>query len=652
MGRAHRVALLAAFALLVAVLTITPISNNDIWLHLRTGNLILERGAVPRVEEYTFTRAGEPIVDHEWLAQVLFTAAHRLVGLAGLSEAKLALAVGTVFLVFLRCRRSIDGAAHGTPAGVGNDPHPATLHLAAAAWATLGAVLLIATHLFIRPHLFTFLLAAAFSMILPSTDSPDRRVQARAVAALLGLQILWVNLHGGFVVGILIASIHAVGEVLERPRRALSSIAIPVSLAAASLVNPYGYRIYRLVGEFTEPAFREHIVEWRSPFVHPFVTTPLFWVYILWLVAAGTAATWALRRGEIADPIGAAIFMGLSAFSRRHASLMGIITAPLVARALAAGAMRWREVRARAAGEGGRRESAGAVPVWTAVATTLALGALVGTVGLPWEKRVFRRPGFGMGENIPAEALHVIHTEGLSGRVFDTLAFGAFVTWSGWPKLETFIDSRLEVFGGPFLEDYERSIRTPEGFSEAERRYPFDLALLAWQFEPVAGAATALANDQTWALIYFDDLSMLWVKPSAARTALIERRAFRILHPLAFTTRGLPEGADPVLAEREARRAIEEVPILPGRPQVNGVAHSMLGAALHRLGRPREAAAEFRTAIDIHPDADAVYGMLGLALLESGDSEGAREAFAELKRRVPASSFADQMLREIESRKR
>src|SRR5262245_31201008 len=217
MGRAHRAALVVAFALLAGVLSLTPISNNDIWLHLRTGNLILDRGAVPRVEEYTFTRAGEPVVDHEWLAQVLFAAAHRLAGLAALSIVKLALMGGTLVLVFLRCRRALDRTAPGSPAGDHADARRATLHIAAAAWATLGAALLIATHLFIRPHTFTFLLLAAFTVILPSVDSPDRRSKARTVAALLGLQILWVNLHGGFVLGILIAGIYAAGKLFATP---------------------------------------------------------------------------------------------------------------------------------------------------------------------------------------------------------------------------------------------------------------------------------------------------------------------------------------------------------------------------------------------------------------------------------------------------
>jgi hypothetical protein len=353
---------------------------------------------------------------------------------------------------------------------------------------------------------------------------------------------------------------------------------------------------------------------------------------------------------------------------------MGVITAPAVARLLAAGAVRWKEARGRrtspAAGVAReasksalrkRREDidgaviygrTGSVPVWSVAGAIIALSAFIGTVGVPWERDAFRRPGFGVGENIPVEALRVVHDERLTGRVFNTLAFGAYVTFSGWPDLRTYIDSRLEVMGGTFLQEYERMIRSPELFGEMERKTPLDLALISWQFEPVAGVERSLSNDESWALIYFDDLAALWVKRTGARAELLERRAYRMLRPLDFVMGGFPGNADPILAEREARRAVSEVPVLPGRPAMNGIAHSMLGAALHRLGRPRDAAMEFRAAIAARPDADVAYGLLGLSLLEIGDRKGAREAFVELKRRVPASTFADRMLAEIDSSER
>src|SRR5438093_13741766 len=100
-SRSLLVALAVSFLLLAVSLAWTPISNNDIWLHLKTGSLILDRGAVPRSEEYTFTRAGVPVVDHEWLSQALFALVFRIGGLGGLAFLKTLLTSATLALVFL-----------------------------------------------------------------------------------------------------------------------------------------------------------------------------------------------------------------------------------------------------------------------------------------------------------------------------------------------------------------------------------------------------------------------------------------------------------------------------------------------------------------------------------------------------------------------
>ena len=69
--RAWRFAL-AALGLPVVALTLSPIGNNDLFLHLVTGRVVLEQHAVPRVDDYSALARGRPYVAHEWLAAVLF----------------------------------------------------------------------------------------------------------------------------------------------------------------------------------------------------------------------------------------------------------------------------------------------------------------------------------------------------------------------------------------------------------------------------------------------------------------------------------------------------------------------------------------------------------------------------------------------------
>src|SRR5437867_2953756 len=115
-----RVSLFIAFAALVSLLAIGPIANNDIWLHLETGSLILERGQVPHVDAFTFTRAGAPYIAHEWLAQVLFASLYRLGGgMSALSLFYAALVGALLWLIYRETARRIteDGAERRSLAG-------------------------------------------------------------------------------------------------------------------------------------------------------------------------------------------------------------------------------------------------------------------------------------------------------------------------------------------------------------------------------------------------------------------------------------------------------------------------------------------------------------------------------------------------------
>jgi hypothetical protein len=644
MSSRHSVALAAAAPiLLAAVLSFNPISNNDIWLHLTSGRLILERLSVPRVEEYTFTREGASLVDHEWLAQVIFTLFDAEWGPAGLHLLKTAVPVALISLLLVAAVRRAR-----PPAPSGANPWV----VPAATLATAAAALMVATHLHLRPHLFTLLMAAVFVLILPrlslpggKDDAPDpsaERSRWIAVGLLAALQVLWVNLHGGFVIGIVLAGVPVLAALLSRlagrspaaPNR--QTLLLPLLLAAASLINPYGWKAYALVGRFGDPVFREFIVEWQSPFAGRFLFSPLFWIYVVWLGLAMAMAVGAFRRGDHSTALLVTLFGLLSVTSRRHVSLFAVVTAPDMARSLAATLSRLRAGAALRAG-------------WIAPGAVLALAAGIAVAGVPWGAGAWRRPGFGIAGSVPAEAVETMRLEGLQGRVFNTMAFGSYVTYAGWPGLRTFIDSRLEIFGGDFLRRFRDAGLRKEAFDLLARETPFDLVLLSWQRQSIAGPLEAMAADPRWALIYWDDLALLYARRSPEREAMIRRREFRAIHPMRFLAGGgFPGGAPIGVLEAEARRAVSDPPVLQGRPAVNATARLLLSAVMQTQGRHAEAAAELKASIAARPDSTLAWGMLGTSLMAVGDRGGAREAFEELRRRVPGSEFADQMLREIE----
>ena len=100
-------ALLAAFAVLVLSLNIAPITNNDIFLHLRTGEHVLATGSVPEQDDYSALARGRPYIAHEWLSAVLFRVTETSFGERGLDALillKILVALAVAALLYAAAR--------------------------------------------------------------------------------------------------------------------------------------------------------------------------------------------------------------------------------------------------------------------------------------------------------------------------------------------------------------------------------------------------------------------------------------------------------------------------------------------------------------------------------------------------------------------
>src|SRR5580698_7861486 len=91
-----RRALLLSLPALAFLLCCSPMADFDIWWHLRTGQLIVETGAVPRVDLFTYTNATRPWIDVAWLYEVGVALLYRLGGTSALVLLKAVAGAGIV----------------------------------------------------------------------------------------------------------------------------------------------------------------------------------------------------------------------------------------------------------------------------------------------------------------------------------------------------------------------------------------------------------------------------------------------------------------------------------------------------------------------------------------------------------------------------
>ena len=263
---------------------------------------------------------------------------------------------------------------------------------------------------------------------------------------------------------------------------------------------------------------------------------------------------------------------------------------------------------------------------------------------MPHESGDWRKPGGGVGPNVPVAAMDAALRYGLKGNCFASYAFAGYVVHRAWPQTHVFIDSRTEVYGGPFIEKYTVAMGDPGRMASLMRAWPIDYAILSYKLELAEGPVMALRADPRWALIYFDDLAMIFAKRDSApaRAAGV----YDLADPYLFLSGRARMSNDPPRAVSETQRALEAAP-------ASRVALLMHGTALQADGRDRDAVAAFEQVAarlsSGDPDRPIVLGLMSTSYVALGEREKAEAALEEMLAIFPDSIFARQELDKLRS---
>src|SRR5216684_1936776 len=289
------------------------LTDSDTGWHIRAGEWILKNGRVPATDLFSFTKADQPWFAWEWLSDVLMAVVHGHSGLAGIVLICLLLLGATSVCVY---KSTLEESGHRVIAIV----------LTGLAMAT-GTI-----HWLARPHLVTPLFAVVFCWVLSRVE---RRANNEGLLSVLPpLTILWVNLHGGFFVGLVLLITYAIGaaagELLHGTRqnalvRARKYLLTAGACAIASLVNPYGYRLHVHVAQYLGASFYlQRISEFQSIDFHSF--TAAYFETLLGLAIA--AAGWHLAAERWVHVLLLLSWSHLALFSVRNIPIFAVVSAP------------------------------------------------------------------------------------------------------------------------------------------------------------------------------------------------------------------------------------------------------------------------------------------------------------------------------------
>jgi hypothetical protein len=415
----------AILALGLFTMAARSVTDPDVWWHLRTGQLIVQTHAIFHTDPYSFTRFGQPWVDHEWLSQILIFGVYRLAGWGGLIVGFGAVTAAAFLVVFLRCP--------GRPyvAGV------ITLLGAFASAPSWG----------VRPQMLTLLLASVLLLILErSYERPKLLWWTPA------LMLLWVNLHAGYALGIGLMALFLVGDALDvafgfkggpapRPRFRALAFAILVCLAVVPL-NPYGAAMYGYpLATLRSRAMQSYIGEWLSPDFHQ----PRYWPALAMILATVALPALSPRRLRPREILLLSVTTYAALRSVRHIPIYALIAIPI----LNAMVLAWLQ-ESRIA-NGVKKKQTPMTPAKSLLNAVLLAGFLVFLVARV--RYVTHRQADAEANELPAVAVSFIAAQRPPAPMLNHYNWGGYFIWRLYPEYRVYIDGRADLYGDAFMDD-------------------------------------------------------------------------------------------------------------------------------------------------------------------------------------------------------
>jgi hypothetical protein len=464
--------------------------------HLRAGQLILSTHSLPQTDPFSVSTAGRPWFAWEWLADLAMGAASGWARLYGVSLLAALVIASTFALLFTMLRE------RGTELFVAIG-----LVLLCFASATI--------HMFARPHVASWLLTLIWLRLLESA----RRGNPTKLWWLPPLMVVWVNVHGGFLLGLVLLGIYGVDALWEagrEPSPAAQRWARVVGYAlaasvAATLLNPYGYMLHIHIYQYlTNPFLMDHIQEFQAPNFHGLAERGFA---LLVLLAVAGLALWRHR-----IPIRDLLILLLAVSSGLYASrnlptasmLIALVIGPIWSQVFGENSPEegndnlWRAAFSRMRvleSRMGRTDATLRGGLWIILGVVLivfaaAHGGALGTLQMQAEFEDTR---------FPVQAVSFLQMQGLHDPVFSTDQWGGYLIYRLFPA-KVMVDDRHDLYGSEFFENYLRIVRVEPGWRDRLRSMHVTRILV-----PAGSSlAGALEGASSWQVEYKDSTAVLF----------------------------------------------------------------------------------------------------------------------------------------------
>ncbi|MDD3013159.1 MAG: hypothetical protein PHC34_05600 [Candidatus Gastranaerophilales bacterium] len=456
----------------------------DLWARLAVGKIFSQIGNVLPHDIFAYTPTKQFWVDHEWGAGAVFYYLVHHFGDSGLLIFKFMILFGIFLFVFYTNQHRNNE----------NDPYRISYYM------LLFLAILPAFNGIIRSHVFTYFF---FALWLYTLDLV-RKGKNKFIWLFPVTMVIWANTHGGFLAGLGIIALFAIGEFINK-RNPLKYLLILVLSGAATLINPYGLKYWSfLISAVTMK--RPYVNEWAPlNFFESATQVPGFKIFaVLTLLSLIYMFVKRFKRINWSDVLILAVTFYMSLKHIRHIIFFSIAAASYIYYWLYP-AINWYTFNFKE-----RLYSLfpdllrkfGKIYRETLIYNIIFLFSFLSIVSLPYKIAV-------KDYMFPTKAVKFIQINHLSGNLLVLFNWGSYALWKLYPQCHIAVDGRYEeVYPDDFIGDVARFHYTGKNWDGLLTKYPADLMLIPIEYKELYNKLQMLDD---WKIVYKDKMAAVFV---------------------------------------------------------------------------------------------------------------------------------------------
>jgi len=596
------VAVVAAVFCWIYVIAHRAIFGLDVWLHLKTGEFILQNGIIPTHDIFSFTVQGKPWIDHSWVFQVFSYLAYNNWGAQGLISLQCYVLSLSFLILFLMGYKKIKSYIE------------VAIFVFIVAFASVG-------RFNIRPDIFSMLFFALFLFLLRF------HINGKRIYSLIPLQVLWVNIHGYFFLGPLLM-IFFIGAEFFRRRinflpwkwkegfalsdpiyNRLKKVFLLVTLVC--LLNPAGLRgalypfsVFKdvLLGE--NQIFFQHIQELKPTFQ---LGSRFYFIVVIFSFALLAVN---FKRLKLIEVI-LTVFFFLFALRLRNVAFFAFVgymiiisyIVPTLKKITGNVTIRFKP--------SARENSYFLLRYALAILLILWLGlrikkVLYASYYYDFDNKKFAsiRSDDIQEKRYPKGAVDFVLANNIRANMLNDFNSGAYLIGRAYPEIKVFIDGRTELYGAEFFKQYKDALEGDlRAFEDIIEKY--DIAVILFSFKSANSKITDyIYKDPQWKLVFFDETGIVFLKDLPSNQGLIRE------YEIDFSKYS-PPPAD--LVSMGIKKRVHPFPYI------------RRAALLNRFKENDAMILEAEEALRIQPNSAEAYHFIGKAYLYKGLYQEARE---------------------------